>query len=403
MPRLLPHLLALLVVVPTAWPGVMDDTLDRANQWWEQTREFAGSALERTGRLWSEEQPEEALLWEQLLPRLDQALTLQDRHRSLPQSAWLGEDRASNADQLNALLDETVAILVGNNRYREQVGALEQAMADNRRAIGELKRHRMTAPSDSLWRRTLADIDREITEREQLLAEQQEELARVRGELAAQLGSLGLDIDEGRLEFLLSTVVGDEVVDMVLAFEQVRRLTEQLETLTTESREDVLTARRYYGMYTVLLRILDRMHDNLLAAIDRRYLPQIQRLSNRARELRQETRGLQARVPSRVLAANLEAQELTLAAADRYRDYLKRQRRQVTASKQRLDRDLAVAENTYETVKVSGDLVALMKDSRRLLDTLFTLQVPPLRAFENRQMKREFERLTASLRTAGGP
>ena len=59
-----------------------------------------------------------------------------------------------------------------------------------------------------------------------------------------------------------------------------------------------------------------------------------------------------------------------------------------------------MALNTYETVKVSGDLVALMKDSRRLLDTLFSLQVPRLRAFENLEMKREFERLTRTLRGA---
>jgi hypothetical protein len=99
-----------------------------------------------------------------------------------------------------------------------------------------------------------------------------------------------------------------------------------------------------------------------------------------------------------VLAANLQAQALTIKAARRYREYLRGQRTQVAASRERLDRDLAVARNTYETVKVSGELVALMKDSRHLLDTLFGLQVPPLRAFENREMKQEFERLTSSLR-----
>jgi hypothetical protein len=47
---------------------------------------------------------------------------------------------------------------------------------------------------------------------------------------------------------------------------------------------------------------------------------------------------------------------------------------------------------------MSGDLVALMEDSQLLLDSLFRLQVPPLRAFENAEMKREFQRLTSTLR-----
>ncbi len=273
-------------------------------------------------------------------------------------------------------------------------------MADNRRAISELKRRKMTAPADSLWRKTVKEIDAEIAERERLLGEQRQEMGRLREAFAAELQAMGLEIDAGRLEFLLSTVVGDEVVEMTVAFEQVRRLTGQLESLTAESQEDLPTARRYYGMYTVLLKVLERMHANLIGGIDQRYLPQLQVIENRARALRRETRALQARSTSPVLQANLEAQQLTIDAAGRYGDYLKRQRSQVAASKERLARDLAVAQNTYETVKVSGDLVALMKDSRRLLDALFSLQVPRLRAFENLEMKREFERLTQTLRGA---
>ncbi len=49
---------------------------------------------------------------------------------------------------------------------------------------------------------------------------------RIRSVFAAELQGVGLDIDVGRLELLLSTVVGDEVVDMTMGFDQDRRLTE---------------------------------------------------------------------------------------------------------------------------------------------------------------------------------
>jgi hypothetical protein len=401
MSLVFPTLFFLAIGCTSVSAGLVDDSLHQADQWWDKTREYAGTTLEHARRLWHEDHSEDAQLWEALLPRLDNIISLQERQRKLPESAWLGEDQASNAARIDTLLDEAVTILIGENRFRLQIGELERAMADNRRAVSELQRRKMTAPSDSLWRKTVQDIEQEIAERERVLNDQQQELVRIRNAFAAQLQEVGLDIDAGRLEFLLSTVVGDEVVDMTLAFEQVRRLTEQLEALTLESRENLPTARRYYGMYTVLLKVLVRMHDDLLHGIDQRYLPQIAAIKNRARELRQQTRALQARAPSPVLKANLDAQQLTLDAAGRYADYLKQQRQQVAASRERLSQDLAVALNTYETVKVSGDLVALMKDSRRLLDTLFSLQVPRLRAFENLEMKREFERLTASLRREG--
>jgi len=398
MTRLSTFVLGLVLVSSSAAAGVVQDSLDEADEFWDRTLEYAGSGIERARRFWREQHAGDSRLWQDLMPRLDEILALQDRQRELPESAWFGEDQDSNASRINASLDEAAGILVGNNALRVQVRHLAQVMSDNRRAITDLKRRRMAAPSDSLWRKTVQDIEDEIAERERVLTEQQKELERVRRMTAAELRDMGLDIDAEGLEFLLSTVVGDDVLDMTLAFEQVRRLTEQLEALTSGGREDLPTARRYYGMYTVLLEILDHMNATMIDSIEQNYLPRIAAIGERARDLRQQTRELQAHAPSAVLQANLEAQQLTIDAAGSYADYLQRQRQQLLTSRQRLSLDLAVARNTYETVKMSGDLVALMEDSQLLLDSLFRLQVPPLRAFENAEMKREFQRLTSTLR-----
>lgn len=377
---------------------VVDKSLQMADDAWDKTVEYTGAALDRARRFWREEYPGGAQLWEELVSRLDEVIALQDRQRQLPESAWFGDDQASNAQAINELLDEVARILVGNHALRKRMRELSLAMAENRAAIVDLKRRKLTAPSDSLWRKTVEDIEDEITEREALWAEQQLATADLHAETAADLRAKGLDIDTDGLDFLLSTVVGDDVVDMTLAFEQARELTEQLQTLTAESREDLPTARRYYGMYAALLKALDRMHASLLDRIGSDYRPRIDAIRTRAQELQQETRALSAKKPSKVLASNLEAQQLTIEAAQRYAEYLTRQQQQIALSRQRLARDIAVAQNTYETVKMSGDLVALMQDSRHLLDSLFRLQVPPLRAFENLEMKREFQRLTTTLR-----
>jgi hypothetical protein len=392
---------ALLMTIATAPSAdVVDESMKRADALWDKTVEYAGSTFDQARRLWREEHPEAAELWERLIPRLDEAIELQDRQRQLPESSWFGKDQSSADAELNELLDEVTVILVGDNELRQRMQALSSAMAGNRAAISELKRRRLTAPSDSMWRKTIADIEDEIREREALLNEQQAAIEALHTETAIALRAMGLDIDATGLEFLLSTVVGDDVIDMTLAFEQVRQLTAQLETLTADSGEDVATARRYYGMYTILLRTLDRMHATLLDSISNDYQPRIAAIAERARTLRKETRTLLARNDNAVLASNLEAQQLTIDAASRYIEYLQGQQRQIELSRKRLADDIAIARNTYETVKMSGDLVVLLQNSRQLLNQLFRLQVPPLRAFENRAMKREFQRLTTSLRGA---
>ena len=381
---------------------VVERSLETADHLWDKTVTAAGEALERGRRLWREEHPEDAELWEDLIPRLDEVIARQDRERDLPELAWFGEDKASNTEVINGLLDEITRLLIGSSELREAMLRLSESMAENRAAIVELKRRKLTAPSDSLWRKTVADLVEEIGEREALLAEQQQAMVELHTQAANQLRGKGLDIDAEGVEFLLSTVVGDDVIDMTLVFEKVRQLTGQLEALTIESGEDLENARRYYGMYAVLLRTLDHMHDVLIDRIQRDYRPRIETIRVRAQELQRETRALNARGPRQVLQSNLEAQQLTIDAAARYAEYLDRQQRQVISSRERLSHDLAVARNTYETVKMSGDLVALMQNSRQRLDSLFQLQVPPLRAFENLEMKREFQRLTATLRQQDG-
>ena len=402
MKHLIPLALGIVLAAGTTVCAEQQDAA-QADGLWNRTLDLAGAAWERTRSLWREQHPEDARLWDDLAPRLDQVLTLQERQRSLPDSAWFGEDRNSNQARVDALLDEAAQILVGSDRLRARARELDAAIAHNRQEIGELKRRRLAAPAESVWRKTVQDIDEEIAEREQLLEAQQQALSDLRRATAAELRALGLAVDADGLDFLLATVVGEDVLDMALAFEQVRRLTTQLERLTADSHEDLPTARRYYGMYKVLLQILDHMHARLIETIAQDYLPRVGAIGERAEALRKETRRLLAQSPSTILRANLEAQQLTIDAVARYTAYLQDQQRQVESSRQRLARDLAVAGNTYETVKVSGDLATLIEDSERLLAQLFRLQVPPLRPFENLAMKREFERLTASLRDPAGP
>ncbi len=346
-----------------------------------------------------------ARLWDDIMPRLDETLVLSDRHASLPNRAWFGEDRASNQLAINDLLDEAAAILAASpsQGYRARIRELKLAMREARTEIAEYRRRRVSAPRNAVWQKTVADYDAAIAEREARIGEYRDELQVLHRSYVADLEALGLDISEEQLEFLLSTVVGDDLIGMGTAFHNVKAITVQLERLTEESGEDLTAARRYYGMYTILLRVLERMHGRLIQDVDERYLPEIQAIVRRTRDLLAETRGLQRREAGRreILAANLDAQRFTLRAAGDYQDYLLEQRGQVASARRQLARDIAVARNTYETVKVAGDLVGLMQAGQRLLENLRSLEVPALRTFENLEMKREFEQLT--LRLEGRP
>lgn len=353
------------------------------------------------GMAGAEQRDETARLWESLSPRLEQALTLEERHDSLPDNAWFGPDKSSNRADINELLDQAVALLgsADSQRYRARIRELEDAIRDAHDRIARYRQQQVSAPEQALWRETRSDLDRAIAETEAQIARQQAEIAGLKEQFADALRDNGLELNAEQVDFLLSTVIGDELIDLGIGFDNVKLMIHQLEDLLVASGESLDAARRYYGMYAVLLEVLALMHEQVLDAVAR-YQVRIDAIDERTRSLLAESRQL-ARGSERhqaLLAANVEAQQLTLQSARLYRDYLRDQAADVQRSHEQLLHDLAVARNTYETVRVSGELVRMMRAGQQLLDTLFTRQAPTLFTFRNLELKREFERLTLRLR-----
>jgi hypothetical protein len=381
--------------------GFWDQTRDVASAWWQSSREFADRALDEARGLLREDQ-DFARVWEGVMPTLDAALILEERHADLPETRWIGSDQRSNREAIDALLDDAVRVLsispVQNERARIQ--ALETEIERVRMTIAEARQKRISAPTESALKKTTADYDLQIAQGEHEIERLSRERRALKEGFADQLRGIGLELSDEQIEFLLSTVVGDNMVDLGILFDNVKAITLQLETLVAESGEDLQSARRYYGLYVVLLQALNRMHLQIEEAIGEQYVPQINAIIARAQALSDETRHLQRESPKRrdLLAANLAAQHLTIQAAEIYRQYLQDQAKQVSAARAELESDIAAAWNTYETVRVSGELVSLVRSSQQLLEGLMNRQVPTLRPFENLEMQRELQKLTDQLR-----
>ncbi|QVL48636.1 MAG: hypothetical protein KFB96_24210 [Thiocapsa sp.] len=387
---------------PETQPDGWNRTLETATGWWERSRDFADRAVADAKGLFADDR-DFARVWGSVVPTLDSTLVLEERHGELPEKTWFGTDQRSNREEINALLDTAVEILSTSpiQNYRERIRILQAQIEKARIGIADARQKRIAAPAESTLRKTVTDYDRLIGSLEDDIDRLNGELAAVKREFADELRGMGLDLGDDQLELLLSTVVGDNMIDLGILFDNVKAVTAQLKVLVAQSGEDLQSARRYYGLYVVLLQALNRMHLQIEEAIGEQYIPQIDAIIARARELSGETRALQRESPGRqeVLAANLEAQQLTVQAAEIYRRYLGEQAAQVKLARRELEKDIAAAWNTYETVRVSGELVSLVRSSQQLLDGLMNRQVPALRPFENLEMQREFRKLTEQLRT----
>jgi hypothetical protein len=310
-------------------------------------------------------------LLEEIWEPLGEASERYDKHERLPKSRWFGEDQESNQASIDELLDQAIGALElsGLNETRGKLRAARSSIEELRQQNASDREKRLSAQSEAELTRigkvlelSREDLEERITERELDIADQERQIVELEQAFVAGLRDLGLEVTLESARSLLGTVSGEDFVEMCVAFDNVRLVTEQLETLTREAGESLDLARRYYGSYVVLIRILDRIQDDFVRRVRAEQLPRLAEFAERARKNIQEA-----------------------------------ERAAVEAQNKSLDLRLRDAINTYKTVDLSSQVTELLREGERNFRALLELDLPTLEGFQNVELEREYRRLTEQL------
>ena len=345
--------------------------------------------------------------WGSLTETLSDALSLRDRQETLPASSWFGADRTSNARKIDELLDRALEILAQGRAgdLRRQALELRTEIPKLRLEADGLRNQRISAPESSRlpWVRTRAKIDERLSELDGEIADRERALLAVNAQLAEALRDLGLQLDDRQIDILLSSVTGDDLLQNAVVFSNVRAMVEKLAELSREDRDNLEINRRYSGLYLVLNDLLIHTQEELVRKIDGEYKPRLGEIGREAEALRREAlaRGSQAGYSDsqkKSFALNAESNAMTLRVAELYTRLLDSQRKGILDNLADLRRNRDLAENTYRTVRSSGDLRNLIRSGLELFDSIHALSMPEILPFENEAIRREFEEINKRLR-----
>jgi hypothetical protein len=318
------------------------------------------------------------------------------------------EDReASVRNLLDGALD-----IVTDAAILEMQAALRthrDEIAKIRDRIAKLREQRIEAPPEgllpSLIGQTQGAIDTTIADLESRISSHEKAIADSKAAIQASIRKAGIDLTDEQVELLLDSVLGSDLLRLVATYEVARIVDKRLATLLMQSKEDLKAARRYFAMHAALFALIVHAQDMLIEKIDTIYIPRLDGILAGITQARRTTNALlkaqNRRDQRRILEANLEAQDSSEKVAVFYRDYLIAQRKLLDDARQRALHDLAIADNTSETVEASFQLRALMDEARTSFEALKSLETPGFdQIFENKELKREFENLTQQLAPA---
>ena len=322
-----------------------------------------------------------------------------------PLFAETREDRDKKVrDLLEAALGIVTDVPVVD--VQKKIEGLRRNIRDLDERIVKLREKQVSAPKDAMLAGILTDtvdsLEKDIADTRKKIDLNREEIAAAKAEIRTAMAKAGIELAPEQIDLLLDSVLSGDLVRLVAVFNSAKMIDGQLGRLMAASGENVGAARKYFAMHASLFALLVHAQDQMIAKIDKQYLPKLSAIEadiktargKTAELLRAENRDDQ----KRVLEANRESQRLADDAAKAYRRYLLQQREQVAKARQRATHDLKIADNTYETVEASFQLRSMMRDSAASFEALQRIEAPTFdQIFKNEELRREFENLTRKL------
>ncbi|MBQ3395314.1 MAG: hypothetical protein IJG55_03170 [Synergistaceae bacterium] len=353
--------------------------------------------------------PHIASEWDELTNTLGDTLTLRDKQEKLPDYALFGEDKNTNGKKINALLDRAISMLTNGEAgdIRKQSEELKAKIKSQRLELDELRNKRITAPDKTsmftFWKMTRSKADVKISELEESIRHNEESLTEVNAKLTNALRNVGLELEESQIDILMNSATGDDLMQNTIIFTNVKSIVAKLEELAQNDTNSLETTRKYTGMYLVLNDLLIHTQEELVRKIDGEYKPKLNVIIREAQDLRNDAlrksrMNTYSQTQRDSFELNAESNGMTIRVARLYIDLLNSQRAGTMESIKSLKLNRDLAENTYRTVRSSGELRSLIHSGLSLFDAVNELKMPELKIFESDAMRVEFEKISGRLK-----
>jgi len=340
---------------------------------------------------------------------LDSALEFFDDQDKLPgeQEQWfyefLAATKESHERKIEGYLDAAAEALglssISDRRIR--IAELRKKMADQRRNITVYQRKKISAPEKTYnpLSVTKTGYQKKIDSAKSGIEGLELSIASEKEALVAELKRIGMDLDEEKIDLLLESITGDEFVRVSIIFDNAKAFALELEQLTEKTGEDLEAAKKYYGVYLMLLKTIDRLQNKFVENVDVVYYPKLDEFANAAQKnIAHAEKSIEAGGNVQVLNNNIYSNQTAFEATQLYKQVLSQQKHEMMMANLECRKNILTAANTYKTVSLSKDLANLLSTSRRAFDSIANLTVPDLRPFENAKMREAFGKITRELR-----
>ena len=393
------YLLSIILTISFIYGDIFSDTLNKGKTIYANLKDKGSSLYNKFLKDDKEENSSVRFekIWNSVRDNLLEGVELYNKREKAPDKTYIfGEDKEDITKDINRLLNETVSLLINRDlvSYQNRIEKLNRIIEKKKIELAEYKERRVGADNKEEFDKKIESINREIEELNQ-------EILSLKGNLKRKFQDSGIDLSDEQIDVLLVRADGHDIIQLILIIETIKQINEQILKLVKSSGEDLVQAKRYYGMHMVSLLLVTHTQKLYMDKIKRIYIPRIDNIIKKASDMIVKTKSLisKERDENRlfIYKENLKAQEFTKKVALEYRKNLLATIESIKRAYFESRKNLEVAKNTYDTVSLSSGLYNIINKTQMMFDRINKIQIPQIVPFENRQIKQKYRELTKQI------
>ena len=336
--------------------------------------------------------------WGKLSAWCGKVTELRSEMDKLPESAWFVSDKKSQRELIRSKVMMIRNVLLSTNAQEimKHVDDLDERIADIDRDI-----HKESAKDVFGSANGDNDALKKLREKRSRLVREREGSVRV---VLRELEALGLRLSNGAEQCLFMEMVDTrDLIDAVVIAKSIGIVVENLRTLMATG--DVAAAKRYFGMYLVMVEVQKACFDTYLEkSRTGEWREKLVQLENGADALRRTALSFAKDMSftehqRAAFARNAEVNATTLSAVAAYTKILDQHESVIQAKADEAAKMLLVAENSYQTVSLTDEFLSLIKSNQDSFEALLQLQLPPIEIVSDVSFQAEFAALTKKITT----
>ena len=338
--------------------------------------------------------------WKKLSNRCADLIGLHDEMPNLPKKAWIKKDQRDQQERIREQLRRIRSLLLSTDAQRilADVEAADAKIAKVKVEIGET------------WDEVFRNPDKEAKLNAKIakLEAKRDALELRRAEAArgviAELDAIGLRLSGDAAEKCIFTVNVGDLIDAAIVAKHVGLVVESLGERMKVQGADVVSARRYYGMYVAMLEVQQSCFNEYLSkSRNGPWRRRLESIFNEATNQRNAALRFAADTSfdlsqREAFQKNAQLFELTQEAVEAYKNILDRHEAVIASKAQDAARMLTVARSSLATVTLAGDFLSLVQTAEDSFDALLQLELPPLELFDDAALQAEIAALTDKLK-----